>query len=86
MNPLSQPWEIAATKELVDILQSLVHGQFTSPSDLTDRLRSSAEAIELVLTKSEDPDLPMPFTRYGDFCEEFAGNHRVCQPQPQPIA
>lgn len=45
---LLQPWERAATRELTDILYQLASGVFETKEALAERMRKSAEAIELV--------------------------------------
>lgn len=45
---LLQPWERAATRELTDILYQLASGVFETKESLAERMRASAQAIELV--------------------------------------
>ena len=56
--PLGQAWERAAIKDLSDIQNYLTHGLFFSPADYADRLRNSADAIQVPI--KEIPEVSPP--------------------------
>lgn len=53
--PLLQQWERAAIRELTDILYQLSFGSFETKEALGERMRQSAEAIELVAGELPEP-------------------------------
>lgn len=59
--PLGQLWERAAIKDISDILHYLTHGLFFNPADFAERLRQSADAIEVPITELHHlPRPPLP--------------------------
>lgn len=54
--PLGQSWERVAIKDLSDVLHYLTHGLFINPADYAERLRQSADAIEVPIISLEDDD------------------------------